>query len=98
MPRTRSTASPRWPPPCVFLPERDPHPALFDAVIHLSEALPDAESVGPLFVEFELRLLAELGFGLDLDSCAATGTQENLVYVSPRTGRAVSAQAGSAIS
>lgn len=77
-----------------YLPERDPHPALYDAVIHLAEALPDAEAAGPLFVEFELMLLAELGFGLDLDSCAATGTREDLTYVSPRTGRAVSAQAG----
>ena len=49
-----------------------------------------------LFVRFELALLAELGFGLDLSRCAATGSREDLVYVSPRSGRAVSAAAGAA--
>ena len=45
-------------------------------------------------VQFELMLLAELGFGLELDVCAATGARADLVYVSPKSGRAVSAQAG----
>ena len=45
-------------------------------------------------MRFELGLLGALGFGLDLDSCAATGETENLIYVSPKSGRAVSAEAG----
>jgi DNA repair protein RecO (recombination protein O) len=45
-------------------------------------------------VRFELAMLAELGFGLDLSSCAATGTANDLVYVSPKSARAVSADAG----
>ena len=45
-------------------------------------------------VRFELALLDELGFGLDLSACAATGKRQNLVYVSPKTGRAVSGEAG----
>jgi DNA repair protein RecO (recombination protein O) len=51
---------------------------------------------GDLVVRFELQLLDDLGFGLDLDACAATGTSDNLAYVSPRTGRAVSLAAGEA--
>ncbi|WP_133768698.1 DNA repair protein RecO [Enterovirga rhinocerotis] len=77
-----------------LLAERDPHPHLFDAAESLLDRLDDAE-VGPgLFALFELALLAEFGFGLDLASCAATGTTEDLIYVSPRTGRAVSRMPG----
>ena len=54
------------------------------------------ENWGQVFARWELALLDELGFGLDLSSCAGTGSEENLVYVSPRSGRAVSAQAGEA--
>jgi DNA repair protein RecO (recombination protein O) len=77
-----------------LLPERDPHPGLFEAleliVGHLEEPMPAAE----LIVMFELLLLEELGFGLDLSKCAATGSREDLVYVSPKSGRAVSREAG----
>ncbi len=70
------------------LPEREPHPGAFDGMEALMRALP-----GPGFaadyVRWELALLTELGFGLDLKSCAATGTGENLGYVSPKSGRAV---------
>jgi DNA repair protein RecO (recombination protein O) len=76
------------------LPERDPHPALYAASEALVAHLDDAEIAPRLFVAFELALLAELGFGLDLGRCAATGVEEGLVYVSPRTGRAVSREAG----
>lgn len=77
-----------------LLPERDPHPGLYEIADVLVEHLDDPH-IGPaLFVHFEVAILAELGFGLDLSSCAATGTREDLVYVSPRTGRAVSARAG----
>ena len=77
-----------------LLPERDPHPALFDTVLVLVDHLDDPDLAGPLFVRFEVALLAELGFGLDLSECAATGARTDLVYVSPRTGRAVCAEAG----
>jgi DNA repair protein RecO (recombination protein O) len=77
-----------------LLPERDPHRRLYETLAlilgHLAEPLPAAE----LLVRFELMLLDDLGFGLDLDECAATGSRENLVYVSPKSGRAVSGEAG----
>jgi DNA repair protein RecO (recombination protein O) len=76
-----------------LLPERDPHPGLYDRaqalLAHMTTAMAPA-----LFVHFELALLAELGFGLDLDQCAATGTQDELIYVSPKSGRAVCREAG----
>jgi DNA repair protein RecO (recombination protein O) len=77
-----------------FLPERDPHPRLFDDVQALADHLDDGIAASGLFVAFELTMLAELGFGLDLTQCAATGTREGLAFVSPKTGRAVSAEAG----
>jgi DNA repair protein RecO (recombination protein O) len=76
-----------------LLPERDPHPGLFEAAGVLLDHLCEP-SAPELFVRFELAMLAELGFGLDLDRCAVTGAQGDLIYVSPRTGRAVSAAAG----
>lgn len=76
------------------LAERDPHPALFDAARDLVEHLDDPAVAPALVVRFELVLLAELGFGLDLTECAATGLRDDLVYVSPRSGRAVSRAAG----
>jgi len=80
------------------LPEREPHGAAFESAEALLEAIAEHEFAdwGPLFVRWELGLLDELGFGLDLSRCAATGTTENLIYVSPRTGRAVSAEPGAA--
>lgn len=77
-----------------LLPERDPHPAMFETLSVVLRHLDEPDSVGELIVRFELMLLEELGFGLDLSECAATGSRENLAYVSPRSGRAVSAQAG----
>ena len=74
--------------------ERDPHPGIFDAAELLVENLDDPASARWLFARFELMLLAELGFGLDLTQCAATGRRDDLAYVSPRTGRAVSREAG----
>ncbi|MDX2264130.1 MAG: DNA repair protein RecO [Hyphomicrobiales bacterium] len=77
-----------------LLPERDPHPELFDAAL---AALEQADAPGgrrEAYAQFEFKLLQELGFGLDLTECAATGARENLVYVSPKSGRAVSAAAG----
>src|SRR5215216_1739731 len=77
-----------------LLPERDPHRDIYDVLEALLERLDDAERAGPLVVQFELMLLADLGFGLDLAQCAATGGTADLAYVSPKSGRAVSRQAG----
>jgi DNA repair protein RecO (recombination protein O) len=79
---------------CRLLPERDPHPQIHAALDHVLDALVDARLAGPRMARFELQLLSELGFGLDLESCAATGATAELVYVSPKSGRAVSRAAG----
>ncbi|TPW32003.1 DNA repair protein RecO [Pararhizobium mangrovi] len=77
-----------------LLPERDPHPALYAALDAILDALHEPASAGELFVRFELAVLDELGFGLDLTRCASTGATAALVYVSPKSGRAVSREAG----
>ncbi|TCD14235.1 DNA repair protein RecO [Oricola cellulosilytica] len=77
-----------------LLPERDRHSELYRAMEVVIEHLCEPQIAGPLMVRFELRLLEELGFGLDLSSCAGTGVRNDLVYVSPKTGRAVSRLAG----
>jgi len=79
---------------CRLLPERDPHPEVHDHLAAMLERLDDPVSAGAEMVRFELQMLAELGFGLDLESCAATGTVNDLSYVSPKSGRAVSRAAG----
>jgi DNA repair protein RecO (recombination protein O) len=79
---------------CRLLPERDPHPQIHAALEGVLDALLDPRRAGASVVRFELLLLAELGFGLDLATCAASGTGNDLVYVSPKSGRAVSRQAG----
>lgn len=76
------------------LPEREPHPGAFLAFEALSSALLMPDIWPAVFVRFEAGLLQDLGFGLDLSKCAATGSLDDLVYVSPRTGRAVSRAAG----
>ncbi|MBO6815089.1 MAG: DNA repair protein RecO [Rhizobiaceae bacterium] len=77
-----------------LLPERDPHPGLYEAASVLLDNFSFPEIAASLMVRFELALLDELGFGLDLKSCAATGQTNDLVFVSPKSGRAVSADAG----
>lgn len=71
------------------LAERDPHPRLFAALLTLLERLTGDDAWPEAYVRFELLLLAELGFGLELDVCAVTGEREGLAFVSPRTGKAV---------
>jgi DNA repair protein RecO (recombination protein O) len=71
------------------LPEREPHPALFRGLSHLIEGLGEGDWA-ERYVRWELLMLAELGFGLDLERCAATGSRADLTHVSPKTGRAVS--------
>ena len=79
---------------CRLLPERDPHPAVYDALLAMFGDFGAPMRLAAQVARFELQLLAEVGFGLDLARCAATGATEELVYVSPRSGRAVSRQAG----
>jgi DNA repair protein RecO (recombination protein O) len=79
------------------LPEEQAYPTLYaglDGLLDAIEAAPAARGWAGGLVRFELLLLTELGFGLDLASCAATGEARDLAYVSPRTGRAVSRAAG----
>ena len=75
------------------LPERDPYPELFAALLLLMVRLSEGETLLPDLVRFECALLTALGFGLDLSACAVSGVGEDLDYVSPRTGRAVSSAA-----
>jgi DNA repair protein RecO (recombination protein O) len=79
---------------CRLLAEREPHIAIYDALQAILERLEDPQTVAPMIARFELDFLAELGFGLDLAACAATGAKDELVFVSPRSGRAVSRAAG----
>lgn len=76
------------------LPEAQPYPRIYqalDGLLAAIEAAPSASGWGAALVRYELLLLAELGFGLDLERCAVSGSNDNLVAVSPRSGRAVSA-------
>ena len=77
-----------------LLPERDPHPNLFEITLFVLGYFDEREVWPALLVRWELALLDELGFGLDLAACAATGATTELLYVSPKSGRAVSAGAG----
>jgi DNA repair protein RecO (recombination protein O) len=77
-----------------LLPERDPHANLFETLQLLIGHLAEPASAGELVVRFELLVLDELGFGLDLSQCVATGSRDNLAFVSPKSGRAVSREAG----
>jgi DNA repair protein RecO (recombination protein O) len=77
-----------------LLPERDPHPHLFEMLDIVLDHLSEPAEAGELYVRFELAVLNDLGFGLDLAQCAATGSREDLEYVSPKSGRAVCREAG----
>ena len=76
-----------------LLPEREPHRRIYDAFQIVLDAIGDDAVWPALLVRWELGLLEELGFGLDLSACAATGVNRDLVYVSPKSGRAVSLEA-----
>lgn len=80
------------------LPEREAHPRLYAGLLRLLEDMVQNKNNGwpETYVRFELLLLADLGFGLDLGSCALTGTADDLAYVSPRSGRAVGRAAAGA--
>jgi DNA repair protein RecO (recombination protein O) len=77
-----------------LLADRDPHPNLFEITLFLLGFLDDATVWPALYARWELALLDELGVGLDLETCASTGAMHDLIYVSPKSGRAVSATAG----
>ncbi len=77
-----------------LLPERDPHENLYSALKVILDHLDDAQAAAELVARFELLVLEELGFGLELSRCAATGVREDLIYVSPKSGQAVSRSAG----
>lgn len=76
-----------------LLPERDPHEGVFESLGVILDHLDDPAAAAALVVRFELLLLSELGFGLDLEACAVTGATVDLTFVSPKSGRAVSAGA-----
>lgn len=76
------------------LPEREPHDGVFFAFDALVRALLHSDIWPAVMVRFEAGLLEDMGFGLDLSRCTVTGAVDDLVWVSPRTGRAVSAAAG----
>jgi DNA repair protein RecO (recombination protein O) len=77
-----------------LLPERDPHEDIYEMLEHSLDDFDDVGGAAVHLIKFELAMLAELGFGLDLGNCAATGATADLIYVSPKSGGAVSRQAG----
>jgi DNA repair protein RecO (recombination protein O) len=77
-----------------LLPERDPHQDIYEMLGRTLDDFEDAGEAAVHLVRFELAMLAELGFGLDLATCAATGETSDLIYVSPKSGGAVSRAAG----
>ena len=77
-----------------LLPERDPHEDIYEMLEAALGDFDDARHAAVQLARFEMAMLTELGFGLDLSACAATGTTEDLIYVSPKSGIAVSRGAG----
>ena len=77
-----------------LLPERDPHEDIYEMLERILDEFDDPAEAATYVIRFELAMLTELGFGLDLENCAATGATTNLIYVSPKSGGAVSRAAG----
>jgi DNA repair protein RecO (recombination protein O) len=78
------------------LPEREAHPLAYAGLAALLERIAEGDALAPDYVRWEVAVLAELGYGLDLSACAVTGVVEGLAFVSPRSGRAVSAEGAGA--
>lgn len=78
------------------VPEREPHPRIFNGLLNLIPRLPLGEAMLTNLIEWEMVVLSDLGYGLDLTSCAVTGRTEGMAYVSPKTGRAVSEEGAGA--
>ncbi len=74
------------------LPEREAHPALYQRSVTLFDLLGNTEGWPLAYLRWELALLEDLGFGLDLRTCVVNGSRDDLAYVSPKSGRAVSAE------
>src|SRR5947209_15355630 len=77
-----------------LLPERDPHEMIYEMLAATLDHLDDPAAAAVSLVKFELAILSELGFGLDWSTCAASGVSEDLIYVSPKSGGAISRTAG----
>src|SRR4029077_17958026 len=77
-----------------LLPERDPHQDIYDMLERILDDFDDPGGAAAHLIKFELAMLTELGFGLDLEACAETGAATELIYVSPKSGGAVSRSAG----
>lgn len=77
---------------CFCLPEREPHAPLYARTEALLDLLGDWDLWPLAYLQWELALLEDMGYGLDLSACAVTGVTEGLTYVSPKSGRAVSAK------
>ncbi len=77
-----------------YLPEREPQSGLFEAGLLILEYIEDRDIWPCMLIRWEMELLNQLGFQLDLSECAATGSSDNLIYVSPKSGKAVSEEAG----
>ena len=77
-----------------FLPEREAHRAIFEGLKFFISSLNEDHIWPMIYLRLELGMLKELGFGLDLSSCAATGSKRDLIYLSPKSGRAISKKAG----
>src|SRR4051812_39699534 len=77
-----------------LLPERDPHEAIYDLLDRTLDDFDDIGEAAAHLIRYELAMLAELGFGLDLETCVATGETTDLIYISPKSGGAVSRHAG----
>ena len=77
-----------------LLPERDPHAEIHEMARLIADRLGSKDHAPALLARFEIAMLSALGFGLDLSACALTGAREDLAYVSPKSGRAVSRDAG----
>ena len=75
------------------LPEREVHPFLYRRTVALLDLLGTSPAWPVAYLKWELALLEDMGFGLDLRACAVTGSRDDLAYVSPKSGRAVSAEA-----
>ncbi len=78
------------------LPEREAHPRIFDGLLHLLARLPQGAGLLADQIRWEMLLLADLGYGLDVSRCAVTGATDDLAYVSPKSGCAVSASGAGA--
>ena len=77
-----------------LVPERESYNRLYERTIKLLQELPDAKSPFDIYQKWEIELLSDLGYALDLTKCSGCGRVDNLVYLSPRTGRAVCAGCG----